>query len=71
MQILQSLNPFDLERLEDENIRSITGKCVPSDAWARKVGFRFTLSLSGTFSKVYHNFFKIKFLGAVNASTLG
>ncbi|KAK3747588.1 hypothetical protein QZH41_015824, partial [Actinostola sp. cb2023] len=25
MQILQSLNPFDLERLEDENIRSVTG----------------------------------------------
>lgn len=26
MQILQSLNPFDLERLEDENIRAVTGK---------------------------------------------
>lgn len=26
MQILQSLNPFELERLEDERISSITGK---------------------------------------------
>lgn len=31
MQILESLNPFDLERLEDEHIREITGgfvRCV-------------------------------------------
>lgn len=26
MQILQSLNPFDLERLEEGDIRSLTGK---------------------------------------------
>jgi hypothetical protein len=26
MQILQSLNPFDLERLEDGNIRALTGE---------------------------------------------